>query len=101
MCAYNSLNGEPACANNVLLSDYLRGAWKFGGYVVSDCGAIEDVSAHHHFKPTMEEGVAAAVKAGTDLICGEPPQDRVHLERTAALNAVRQGLLTETDIDRP
>jgi beta-glucosidase len=100
MCAYNSLNGEPACANQVLLSQFLRGAWNFGGYVVSDCGAIEDVSAHHHFKPTMEEGVAAALKAGTDLICGEPPQDRVHLERTAALNAVRQGLLTEADIDR-
>jgi beta-glucosidase len=100
MCAYNSLNGEPACANQVLLNEYLRGAWKFGGYVVSDCGAIEDVSAHHHFKPTMEEGVAAALKGGTDLICGEPPQDRVHLERTAALNAVRQGLLTEADIDR-
>jgi beta-glucosidase len=100
MCAYNSLNGEPACANHTLLDEYLRGAWRFGGYVVSDCGAIEDVSAHHHFKPTMEEGVAAALKGGTDLICGEPPQDRVHLERTAALNAVRQGLLSESDIDR-
>jgi beta-glucosidase len=34
------------------------------------------------------------------LICGEPPQDRVHLERTAAINAVKQGLLAEADIDR-
>ena len=100
MCAYNSLNGEPACANHVLLGEYLRGAWKFNGYVVSDCAAVEDVSAHHHFKPTMEEGVAAALKAGTDLICGEPPQDRVHLERTAVLNAVRQGVLSEADVDR-
>jgi len=100
MCAYNRLNGEPACANHVLLHDYLRGAWKFNGYVVSDCGAIEDVSAHHQFKATMEEGVAVSLKTGTDLICGEPPQDRVHLERTAALNAVHQGLLTEADIDR-
>jgi len=100
MCAYNSLNGEPACVNRVLLEELLRGAWKFGGYVVSDCGAIEDVSEHHHFKPSMEEGVAAALKAGTDLICGEPPQDRVHLERTAALSAVKQGLLTEADVDR-
>jgi beta-glucosidase len=100
MCAYNSLDGEPACANHVLLDEYLRGAWKFGGYVVSDCAAVEDVSAHHHFKPTMEEGVAAALKAGTDLICGEPPQARVHLERAAALTAVQQGLLSAADIDR-
>ncbi|HEX3472999.1 MAG TPA: glycoside hydrolase family 3 C-terminal domain-containing protein [Silvibacterium sp.] len=100
MCAYNSLNGQPACANTNLLQDHLRGAWKFNGYVVSDCGAIEDIAAHHHFKPTQEEGVAAALKAGTDLICGEPPQDRVHLERTAALNAVHQGILPEAIVDQ-
>ena len=99
MCAYNSINGEPACANKDLLQDHLREAWKFNGYVVSDCAAIEDIAAHHHFKPSQEEGVAAALKAGTDLICGEPPQDRVHLERTAALNAVNQGILPETTID--
>src|SRR5689334_20581739 len=34
MCAYNSLNGQPACANDVLLNQYLRDAWKFQGYVV-------------------------------------------------------------------
>jgi beta-glucosidase len=99
MCAYNRINGEPACDNKVLLQDHLRDDWKFKGYVVSDCGAIEDISAHHKFKPTQEEGVAAALLGGTDLICGEPPQDRVHLERTAALNAVRQGILKESTID--
>ncbi|HEY4354214.1 MAG TPA: glycoside hydrolase family 3 C-terminal domain-containing protein [Acidobacteriaceae bacterium] len=100
MCAYNRINGEPACANHVLLQDYLRGAWGFKGYVVSDCAAVEDVSEHHHFRPTMEEGVAAALKTGTDLICGEPPQGRVQKERVAARNAVQQGVLAESDIDR-
>lgn len=100
MCAYNSLNGQPACASQDLLQNHLRGAWKFNGYVVSDCAAIEDIAAHHHFAASQEEGVAAALKAGTDLICGEPPQDRVHLERTAALNAVRQGILPEAILDR-
>ena len=98
MCAYNSVNGEPACANKVLLHDYLREAWKFKGYVVSDCAAIEDISAHHKFKPTQEEGVASALVGGTDLICGSP-QGRVELERQAALNAVRQGILPESAID--
>src|SRR3569832_2222644 len=42
MCAYNSLNGEPACANKKLF-DILRREWAFGGHVVSDCGAIEDI----------------------------------------------------------
>jgi beta-glucosidase len=98
MCAYNSVNGEPACASKVLLHDYLRDDWKFGGYVVSDCAAIEDISAHHKFKPTQEEGVAAALIGGTDLVCGSP-QSRVRLEREAALNAVKQGLLPEAAID--
>lgn len=98
MCAYNSVNGEPACANGVLLHDYLRDDWKFKGYVVSDCAAIDDISAHHKFKPTQEEGVAAALVGGTDLICGSP-RTRVELERTAALNAVKQGVLPETVLD--
>jgi beta-glucosidase len=99
MCAYNSINGEPACANRTLLDTYLRGDWKFDGLVVSDCGAGEDISEHHHFKPTMEEGVTAALKAGTDLFC-ELPQEQIHKERTAVLNAVHQGILSEADVDR-
>ena len=98
MCAYNSVNGEPACANTVLLHDDLRDAWKFKGYVVSDCAAIEDVSAHHKFKPTQEEGVAIALERGTDLICGSP-QSRTHLERAAALDAVQQGILPIAAVD--
>src|ERR1700735_1937202 len=43
MCAYNSLNGQPACANTFLLEDHLRHDWGFKGYVVSDCGAIPGV----------------------------------------------------------
>ena len=42
MCAYNRVNGEPACANSFLLEDRLREAWKFGGYVVGDCDSVEE-----------------------------------------------------------
>jgi beta-glucosidase len=99
MCAYNSLDGQPACANTTLLQEHLRHDWGFQGYVVSDCAAIADIYQHHHFAKTMEEGVAAAFKTGTDLICGEPPQDRVKYERDALLNAVHQGLLSEEEIN--
>src|SRR6202795_2988944 len=40
MCAYNAINGEPACANQYLMQDQFRGKWAFKGYVVSDCGAV-------------------------------------------------------------
>src|SRR5271155_3202248 len=36
MCAYNGINGQPACANEFTLQDQLRGKWGFQGYVVSD-----------------------------------------------------------------
>src|SRR5579872_6003531 len=43
MCAYNAIDGAPACANTMLLRDHLREAWKFDGYVVSDCAAVADI----------------------------------------------------------
>ena len=52
MCAYNSIDGSPACASPDLLQNYLRGKWGFQGYVVSDCGAITDIFKGHAYKPT-------------------------------------------------
>src|ERR1700709_341154 len=42
MCAYNSVDGQPACASKMLLGDVLRGDWGFKGFVTSDCGAVDD-----------------------------------------------------------
>jgi beta-glucosidase len=91
MCAYNSVDGQPACANPRLLEDILRKKWGFQGYVVSDCGAIEDIYRRHKFVPTAPEGVAKAVKAGTDLTCGT--------EYTNLIPAVKSGLISEKEID--
>jgi len=91
MCAYNSVDGLPACANPRLLGDILRGEWGFPGYVVSDCGAVGDIYMGHKAAKTAAEGVAMAVKAGTDLDCG--------LEYENVVPAVHQGLLTEKDVD--
>src|SRR5271165_4441175 len=53
MCAYNNINGEPACANEFLLQNQLRGKWGFQGYVVSDCEAIVNIFRDHHFTATQ------------------------------------------------
>ena len=99
MCAYNSINGQPACANDVLLGEHLRKDWHFQGYVVSDCAAVADISEHHNYTKTMAEGVAAAFKAGTDLICGFPVENHVKPERDGLVAAVQQGLLPEAVVD--
>jgi len=92
MCAYNSINGEPACANTFLLEDQLRGAWKFQGYVVSDCGAVEDIQEGHHFVATLPEAAAAAIKHSMDLECSG--SDYSHY-----VAAVKNGLLKESELD--
>jgi beta-glucosidase len=91
MCAYNRTNTEPCCANQKLMKDILRGEWNFGGYVVSDCGAIDDIYLRHHWVKTEAEASALAVKAGTDLTCGR--------EYKSLVQAVKDGLITESEID--
>jgi beta-glucosidase len=99
MCAYNSLNGQPACANSALLDEHLRRDWGFHGYVVSDCGAVADIFGGHHFSPNAEEGVSVALKAGMDLICGDY-RNGMSTERAALIGAVRHGILPEAIIDQ-
>jgi beta-glucosidase len=99
MCAYNAINGEPACANEFLLQDQLRGKWGFQGYVVSDCDAVRDVAANHRYRPTQAQGAAISVIRGMDNECvtftsrfGEPVEK-------AYIDAVQQGYLPESTLD--
>ncbi|MBG0770713.1 MAG: glycoside hydrolase family 3 C-terminal domain-containing protein [Anaerolineaceae bacterium] len=92
MGAYNRVNGEACCASPYLLQYVLRRELGFKGYVVSDCGAIKDIYAHHHLVETPEEAAAKSVKAGCDLNCGEAYE--------SLFGALGNGLILERDIDR-
>src|SRR3954451_3235001 len=99
MCAYNAINGEPACASQFLLQDQLRGKWGFQGYVVSDCDAVRDVAANHRYRPTQAQGAAISVIRGMDNECvtftsryGDPVDK-------AYIDAVQQGYLPESTLD--
>ena len=91
MCAYNAVDGKPACANSYLLNDTLRKTWGFKGYVTSDCAAITDVAAGHKYSPDMDHASAVSVKAGTDTSCGK--------EYASLVKAVKEGLISEPEID--
>lgn len=91
MGAYNRVNGESASASQRLLLDILRRDWGFKGYVVSDCDSIEDIFKYHKIAATAEEAAALGVKKGLELNCGKT--------YAALTNAVKQGLITEAEID--
>jgi beta-glucosidase len=100
MCAYNRINGEPACANAFLLEDKLRGAWKFNGYVVSDCDAVTDIQRGHQFTETMAEAAAVSLKRGMDNECADFGQKALdNSDYVKYVDAVKQGLLSEKDVD--
>ncbi|AJP72661.1 glycoside hydrolase family 3 C-terminal domain-containing protein [Sphingomonas hengshuiensis] len=100
MCAYNSVNGQPACASDFLLTQRLRNAWGFKGHVVSDCDSIADIQRGHHYVASYAEAAALSMKLGVDNDCAE-------YGRTAGatsdydryLEAMRSGLLPEGVVD--
>ena len=91
MCVYNAVDGVPGCASSDLLQRRLREEWGFDGYVVSDCGAVNDIHANHKKTETLGEAAVAAVKAGTDLTCGT--------EYLTLVEEVKAGRISEAEID--
>ncbi len=92
MCAYNAVNTQPCCANDLLMNEILRKQWNFNGYVTSDCWAIDDFFKYHK---THKDSVTAAVDGvmhGTDLECGTSVYYTLY-------NGVKQGLISEAQID--
>jgi beta-glucosidase len=94
MCAYNAIDGAPACASKMLLEQHLRDDWHFPGFVTSDCGAISDffTPIGHHYSTDEAHASATAVEAGTDTSCGD--------EYKALVDAAHQNLIPVADIDR-
>ena len=92
MCAYNAVNSQPCCANDLLMNDILRKQWKFTGYVTSDCWAIDDFFKYHK---THKDSVTAAVDGimhGTDIECGTSVYYTLY-------DGVKKGLIAESQID--
>src|SRR5213595_706718 len=100
MCAYNAVNGQPACANEFLLQHTLRGAWHFQGYVVSDCDAVRNIFRDHHYRPTQPQASAISLLRGMDNECidgpGKVTDDH---DYKPYVQAVQQGYLPESALD--
>ena len=99
MCAYNSINGQPACVNEFLLQDQLRNKWNFDGYVVSDCDAVVNIFRDHHFTKTQPEASALAIQRGMDNECIDFAKVKDDHDYRPYYDAYRQGFLKESEID--
>ena len=91
MCAYNRFRGDACCGSDPLLKHILREEWGFDGLVVSDCWAVPDMFNSHKIVDSPQEAAAVAVKAGTDLECGNayPSLDK----------ALNEDMINEDEID--
>src|SRR5512141_960473 len=102
MCVYNAINGVPGCASESLLDSTLREQWKFEGFVTGDCDAVRDIETGHKYAKSAAEAGAFAIKAGLDSDCTtsglfDQPGGAPDFQRY--IDAVKQGLLTEAEID--
>ncbi len=66
MSAFNDIDGVPASGNRWLMTDLLRGQWKFGGMVVGDYTADEELIAHGYAKDGRD-AAKKAFMAGMDM----------------------------------
>ncbi len=82
MCSYNKINGTYGCENPHTLTEILRDAWGFEGYVMTDWGAMNDK--------------IASIQAGLEL---QMPGGNASVDRKLA-DAVRSGELDEAILDR-
>ncbi len=66
MSSFNEINGVPATANKWLMTDLLRKQWGFGGFVVTDYTAINELIEHGVGKD-LKDVSAQALNAGIDM----------------------------------
>jgi beta-glucosidase len=101
MCAYNALDGVPACASGFLMEERLRKDWGFKGYVVTDCGGAANIYREDAlaYEKDRVKGVALGFKAGMDVICGDY-RNRLTTESEQIVEGVKRGDLPVEVLDK-
>ena len=66
MTAFNTLNGVPCTGNQYLFQDILRDRWGFGGMVLTDYTAIQEMVPHGYAR-NLKHASELAIDAGIDM----------------------------------
>jgi len=93
MSSFNSLNSVPETANPYTLTKILRNEWDFGGFVVSDWGAVGELIAHG-VALNNTEAARKAINAGLDM----DMESGAYQERLVSL--VQSGAVPEATVNR-
>jgi beta-glucosidase len=91
MSSFNSINGVPATANPLTLTEILRNEWGFNGFVVSDWGSVGELINH-----SIGDGPTVARKA---LEAGVEMDMEGNLYGTVIAAQVRSGKIPESVVD--
>jgi beta-glucosidase len=104
MSSYNEVNGVPAAANVHLMDTLARQTFGFGGYFTSDCDAVYEIQAGHHWQPPGAPApldqygrTAYANAAGEDLDCDQGYHDAYNYGNTIP-TAIANHIPTQTDV---
>ncbi|MDR2682339.1 MAG: glycoside hydrolase family 3 C-terminal domain-containing protein, partial [Dysgonamonadaceae bacterium] len=95
MMAYSDYLGVPIAKSTELLNGILREEWGFNGFIVSDCGAIGNLTARKHY--TAKDYVEAAneaLAAGIATNCGDVYNNK------AVIQAAEEGRLDPDNLDK-
>ena len=94
MMAYSDYQGVPVAKSTELLKDILRDEWGFDGYIISDCGAIGNMTAKKHYTAIDKVDAARqALHAGIATNCGDTYNDK------DVIQAAIDGKLDKDDLD--
>ena len=93
MCAFNAVNGVPITSSRYFLDTIAKRTYGLNGYLIGDCGSVNNIVRSHRYKETHEEAVALALMAGLDMDCG-------NVFQRFTLSALNKGLVSINEIDR-
>jgi len=94
MMAYSDYQGIPIAKSKELLKGILRDEWGFDGFIVSDCGALGNLTARKHYTAVDKvEAARQALAAGIATNCGDTYKDK------DVIAAAEKGEISMEDID--
>jgi beta-glucosidase len=91
---YSDYLGVPVAKNQELLEGILREEWGFNGFIVSDCGALRNLTGQKHYTAkTIVDAAKEALAAGVCTNCGDTYTDK------AVIAAVKNGEINIDDLN--